>query len=178
MCTFSMHAIYSCIDGFFFNPNSGKCQYWNVVSIFTQHRMNVTSSIGLLGQRVHLYSCDGTDANRRCSAWCQWSCRYWACWPSKICYVFMFSTGYLSGCSRLLLVSLLPFQWATWCIRMSTRTEFRSKNLRVLGHWTGLFVPWRLFQLTLSFLFRSIASMNQHGQRNWIWIRLLLTNTV
>jgi hypothetical protein len=31
MCTFGIHTIYSCIDGFFFNPTSGKCQYLPVV---------------------------------------------------------------------------------------------------------------------------------------------------
>jgi len=30
MCTFGIHTIYSCIDGFFFNPTSGKCQYFPI----------------------------------------------------------------------------------------------------------------------------------------------------
>lgn len=34
MCTFGIHAIYSCIDGFFYNPTSGKCQYFPVVRNF------------------------------------------------------------------------------------------------------------------------------------------------
>ncbi|CAF1028068.1 unnamed protein product [Rotaria sordida] len=28
VCMFGIHTIYSCIDGFFFNPTNGKCQYW------------------------------------------------------------------------------------------------------------------------------------------------------
>jgi hypothetical protein len=31
ICAFGDHTIYSCIEGFFFNPTSGKCQYWPVV---------------------------------------------------------------------------------------------------------------------------------------------------
>jgi hypothetical protein len=37
MCTFGIHTIYSCIDGFFFNPISGKCQYFPVVRNFLTH---------------------------------------------------------------------------------------------------------------------------------------------
>ena len=32
MCTFGIHALYSCIDGFYFNSYSGKCQYFPMVN--------------------------------------------------------------------------------------------------------------------------------------------------
>ncbi|CAF3982912.1 unnamed protein product [Rotaria magnacalcarata] len=28
LCTIDTHAIYTCIDGFFFNPTTGECQFW------------------------------------------------------------------------------------------------------------------------------------------------------
>ena len=32
LCTFGLHTIHSCIDGFFFNPTSRRCQYLPMVN--------------------------------------------------------------------------------------------------------------------------------------------------
>ena len=31
LCTFGIHTIYSCLDGFFFNPISSQCQHFSIV---------------------------------------------------------------------------------------------------------------------------------------------------
>lgn len=32
LCTFGIHTIHSCVDGFFFNPTSRRCQYLPMVN--------------------------------------------------------------------------------------------------------------------------------------------------